>query len=63
MIVDPQLFHEALGDRAFTAMHVSVTAARKLLGEDDLQAISEATTTPILRVDPLQAPALPTRAA
>jgi len=63
LTVDPELFHEALGVWAFEAMHVSVTAARKLLGENDLQAISEATTTPILRVEPLEAPVTPTRAA
>lgn len=49
---DPQLFHEALGPRAFGAMTVSVTAARTLLGEDDLAAISEATTSPVLRIEP-----------
>jgi hypothetical protein len=50
---DPELFHTALGAPAFGAMTVSVTAARRLLGEDELAAISETTTTPVLRVEPL----------
>lgn len=52
---NPQLFAVAVGPRAWGAMTVSVTAARKLLGEDDLQAISEITTSPVLRVEPLPA--------
>lgn len=52
--VDPALFHEALGSKALAAMTVSVTAARRLLGADDLAAISETITTPVLRVEPAE---------
>ena len=48
---DPQLFLEALGPRAWEAFTVNITAARRLLGADDLAAISEATTTAVLRVE------------
>ena len=48
---DPQLFLEALGPRAWEALSVNVTAARRLLGADDLAAISEANTTAVLRVE------------
>ena len=51
---DPALFHETLGARAYAAMTVSVTAARQLMGADDLAAISETTTTPVLRVEPIE---------
>lgn len=50
--VDVGLFLEAAGTAGYDALTVSVTAARKHLGEDDLRAISEATTTPALRVLP-----------
>lgn len=52
--VDPALFLEAAGSRAPEALSVSVAAARRLLGEADLEAISETVTTPVLRVEPLQ---------
>jgi len=48
---DPQLFLEALGPRAWEALSVNVTAARRLMGADDLAAISETTTTAVLRVE------------
>lgn len=60
---DPELFCQALGQAAWGALTVSVTAARRLLGEDDLRAISETGVQPVLRVEPLDAPAVPTRAA
>lgn len=49
---DPALVHRALGDRAWAAMTVSVTAARRLMPAADLEAISEAATTRALRVEP-----------
>lgn len=52
---DPQLFLEAAGAGGYAALTVSVTAARRFLGADDLAAISEATTTPMLRVEPIKA--------
>jgi hypothetical protein len=48
---DPQLFLEALGPLAWEALTVNITAARRLLGADDLAAISEANTTAVLRVE------------
>jgi hypothetical protein len=51
--VDPELFLLAAGPRAPQALTVSVTAARQLLGAADLEAISEAVTTAVLRVEPL----------
>jgi hypothetical protein len=48
---EPQLFLEALGPRAWEALSVNVTAARRLMGADDLAAISETTTTAVLRVE------------
>jgi hypothetical protein len=51
LAVDPELFHQALGSRAYTALSVRVEAARRLMAEDDLAAISETTTTPVLRVE------------
>jgi hypothetical protein len=51
--VDPELFHRAVGGAAYEAMSVSVGAARPLVGEADLGAISEATTTPVLRLEPV----------
>ena len=53
--VDPALFLEAAGPRAGEALTVTVTAARRLLGEDELRAISETVTTLALRVEPLGA--------
>jgi hypothetical protein len=50
--VDPKRLHETVGAAAFTAMTVSITAARQLLGTDALQAISDVTTSPVLRVQP-----------
>lgn len=55
--VDPELFLLAAGARAPEALTVSVTAARHLLGEADLAAISETVTTPVLRVEPVAEPA------
>jgi hypothetical protein len=51
---DPQLFLEALGPRAWEALTVNVTAARRLLGADDLAAISESTTSRVLRVEAVE---------
>lgn len=51
---DPALVYEALGPRAFDAMSVSVTAARRLMAADDLAAISESTTAPVLRVERIE---------
>lgn len=51
--VDAALFLEAAGSRAPEALTVSVTAARRLLGEAELDAISETLTTSALRVEPL----------
>lgn len=53
MKVDVGLFVEATGRAGFDALTVSVTAARKHLGERDLAAISESTTAPALRVVPI----------
>jgi hypothetical protein len=52
--VDAALFLDAAGVRAPEALSVSVTAARRLLGEATLEAISETVTTPVLRVEPLR---------
>ncbi len=59
MTVDPQLFCEALGPRAYDAVCIRLEAARRLLAADDLEAISEATTVPVLRLEPLS----PTKAS
>lgn len=48
--VDPGLFLEAASARASVALRVSVTAARRILRHDELAAISETTTTAVLRV-------------
>jgi hypothetical protein len=48
---DPELFVEALGRASYAALTVSVSKAREMIGEQDLQAISEATTTPALRIE------------
>jgi hypothetical protein len=48
--VDVQLFHEALGAKAYAALSVGVVAARKLMAEDDLRAISTVTVAPVLRL-------------
>ncbi len=50
---DVGLFLEALGPRAHEALIVNLTAARRLIGADDLAAISETVTTPVLRVEAL----------
>ncbi len=50
---DVGLFLEALGARAHEALTVNLTAARRLIGADDLAAISETITTPVLRVEAL----------
>src|SRR5205823_8045628 len=50
---DPELLHTAIGAQAFTVMTVSLTAARRLLLEHDLEAISEPVTIPVLRIEPL----------
>ena len=50
---DPALFLEATGAAGYVAVNVTVTAARRLMGADDLAAISETTTNPVLRVEPL----------
>ncbi len=39
--------------RRYAALTVGVTAARRLLSADDLAAISETKTSPVLRVEPL----------
>src|SRR5262249_10759261 len=48
---DPELFVQAAGRAAWSALSVSVGAARRLLGADDLLAISETTTSTVLRVE------------
>lgn len=53
LAVDPELFLRAVGAEAYRAMTVSVAAARRLMGEDDLLAISEAATAPTLRIVPI----------
>lgn len=50
--VDPQLFLEAVGQKGYAAISVSVTAAREFMGEQDLNAIAEPIPTPVLRVEP-----------
>ena len=50
---DPGLFLEAVGIRGYAALTVTVTAARRLMAADDLAAISETTTSPVLCVEPL----------
>jgi hypothetical protein len=50
---DPELFVQAVGHAAWSALSVSVSAARRLLGADDLQAISETTSSTVLRIEPL----------
>ena len=52
---DPQLFVEAAGPRAWEAMAVRLEAARRLIAADLLEAISEKTTSPVLRVEALPA--------
>ncbi len=51
---DPELFLEAAGTAGYAAVTVSVTTARRLMAADDLAAISEVTTNPVLRVAPLE---------
>jgi hypothetical protein len=50
---DPGLFLAAVGARGYAALTVTVTAARRLMAADDLAAISETTTSPVLRIEPL----------
>jgi hypothetical protein len=50
---DPARFLAATGAAGYAAVSVGVTAARRLMGADDLAAISETTTSPVLRVEPL----------
>jgi hypothetical protein len=50
---DVGLFIGALGARAHAALSVKIEAARALMAADDLAAISESSTTPILRVQPI----------
>jgi hypothetical protein len=57
--VDSELFFELVGRRGLTAMSVSITAARKVVVEADLDAISEKTEQRALRVDTL--PTAPAR--
>ncbi len=52
-VVDPELWLEATGKRGLVALTVSVTRARELMGEEDIRAISEPRTTPVLNVKPL----------
>jgi len=54
---DVALFLEAVGRRGYKALSVSVTAARQLMGADDLAAISETVTSPVLRVESIAEPA------
>lgn len=51
LTVDPELFMLAAGKSAYAALTVKVTMARELVGERDLLAISETSTTPVLRVE------------
>jgi len=51
---DPVSFLAATGAEGYAAVTVSMTAARRLMGADQLAAISETTTSPVLRVEPLQ---------
>ena len=51
---DVGLFVEALGPRAYDALTVNVTPARRLMGADDLVAISETIVSSVLRVEPLE---------
>src|SRR5262249_59343965 len=48
---DPELFVHAVGPAAWSAVTVSVGAARRFLGADDLKAISETSSATILRVE------------
>jgi len=50
---DPVSFLAATGAEGYAALTVSMTAARRLMGADQLAAISEATTSSVLRVEPL----------
>jgi hypothetical protein len=52
--IDPELFLIAAGTRAPQALTVSVMAARRILGEAELEAISETVTTAALRVEPIR---------
>lgn len=52
-VIDPELWLEATGKRGLVALTVGVTKARELMGEADIQAISEPRMTPVLNVKPL----------
>ncbi len=55
LTVDPGLFVDAVGlTLAAPALRVSVERARGILGTETLDAISETTTTAVLRVDPIR---------
>lgn len=45
------LFPKALGPRSHGALTVNLTAGRRLMGADDLAAISETVVTPMLRIE------------
>ena len=51
---DPVSFLAATGAEGYAAVSVSITAARRLMGADQLAAISETIISPVLRVEPLQ---------
>jgi hypothetical protein len=53
-VADPELFYQAAGARAWTAMSVSTTAARRILAQETLEAISEPSTTVVLRITTIQ---------
>jgi len=50
---DPVSFLAATGAEGYAAVSVSITAARRLMGADQLAAISEVTINPVLRCEPL----------
>jgi hypothetical protein len=47
---DPGLVLDALGPKAIDVLTVSLTALRRVMVEADIEAISETTTAPVLRV-------------
>jgi hypothetical protein len=50
---DAARFLELTGAAGYAAVFVGVTAARTLMAGDELAAISETTTSPVRRVEPL----------
>ncbi len=48
---DPRSFLEAVGEKAFGALRVSMEAARELMLPADLEAISQGQTPSVLRVE------------